>query len=340
MSKQIQWGILGTANIAAKVGQAIQKANNANLVAIASRSVAKAKHWAETYRLPKYYDSYQQLLLDTEIEAVYIPLPPSLHAEWTIRTAEVGKHILCEKPLSADYGQAMDMVDACRANNVQLMDGVMWVHHDRTRLMEQIIQSGDLGELRRVTSAFTFHWDQFPTDNIRVRRELAGGSLGDLGYYCIRAILWAFGDLPEQVWASARYQNEVDFNVSVMMRFSGNRVASFDCGFDTVLRKWFEIAGTSGSIVCDDFTVPPDEQAGFRVRDAGGSSTPYIINNFQQEVEMIRRFSQQVIEMKSSVQGGSTSSQVRTDWTDQAIDTMRVCQAVTDSIHRSAAVDL
>ena len=280
MSKQIQWGILGTANIAAKVGQAIQKANNANLVAIASRSVAKAKHWAETYRLPKYYDSYQQLLLDTEIEAVYIPLPPSLHAEWTIRTAEVGKHILCEKPLSADYGQAMDMVDACRANNVQLMDGVMWVHHDRTRLMEQIIQSGDLGELRRVTSAFTFHWDQFPTDNIRVRRELAGGSLGDLGYYCIRAILWAFGDLPEQVWASARYQNEVDFNVSVMMRFSGNRVASFDCGFDTVLRKWFEIAGTSGSIVCDDFTVPPDEQAGFRVRDAGGSSTPYIINNF------------------------------------------------------------
>ena len=125
-----------------------------------------------------------QLLSDTEIEAVYIPLPPSLHAEWTIRTAEAGKHILCEKPLSANYGQAMDMVDACRANGVQLMDGVMWVHHDRTRLMEQIIQSGDLGELRRVTSAFTFHWDQFPTDNIRVSRELAGGSLGDLLYPC------------------------------------------------------------------------------------------------------------------------------------------------------------
>ena len=106
--------------------------------------------------------------------------PPSLHAEWTIKAAEHGKHVLCEKPLAANTDEAITMADACRQNGVQLMDGVMWVHHERTAAMKQKLMDDTLGRLRRVTAAFTFNWDTIPVGNIRAMKEFAGGSLGDL----------------------------------------------------------------------------------------------------------------------------------------------------------------
>ena len=251
----VGWGILSTANIATKVSRAIHLADNATLVAIASRTAERAKSWAVAHRVNRAYGDYIALLQDPEIDAVYIPLPPSMHAEWTIKAAEHGKHVLCEKPLAADAEEAAAMVAACQKNNVQLMDGVMWVHHERTAAMEKIIKNGALGRLRRVTAAFTFNWDTIPEDNIRAKPELGGGGLGDLGYYCIRAILWAFGALPVRVFADARHANGVDFNLSALLWFEDERIASFDCGFDTVFRKWFEIAGTRGSIVCDDDNI-------------------------------------------------------------------------------------
>ena len=313
----VRWGILSTANIAKKIARAINLSSNAELIAIASRTEERAISWAKNHNVPIAYGSYHELLSDDTIDAVYIPLPPSMHAEWTIRAAEHGKHILCEKPLSTNSEEATNMAETCRKNSVQLMDGVMWVHHDRTELMKEKLDC--LGELRRVTAAFTFNWQTIQINNIRAKPELGGGCLGDLGYYCVRAILWAFEALPTCVYATARYKVGVDYNFSGLLWFEGERIATFDCGFDTGLRRWFEVAGTQGSLVCDDFTIPNSEETA-RFWIHGENNDKYETDFCNQEVKMIERFS-------SIVQ----SKRLEPVWTNAAVDTMRVCDALRAS---------
>ena len=142
----VRWGILSTANIATKVARAIHLAENADLVAVASRTEERAATWGKEHNVSVTYGTYDALLADESLDAIYIPLPPSLHAEWTIKAAEHGKHILCEKPLAANADEAVAMADACRQNGVQLMDGVMWVHHERTAAMKQKLTSDTLGQ--------------------------------------------------------------------------------------------------------------------------------------------------------------------------------------------------
>ena len=166
---------------------------------------------------PIAYGTYDALLSDPSLDAIYIPLPPSMHAEWTINAAKHGKHVLCEKPLSAKSDEATIMADACHQNGVQLMDGVMWVHHERTAMMKEKLAI--LGELRRVTAAFTFNWNTIPTGNIRAKAELGGGSLGDLGYYCARAILWAFEEMPQHGFSLPHVTKSVW--ISILLVYSG-----------------------------------------------------------------------------------------------------------------------
>ncbi|MDE0553430.1 MAG: Gfo/Idh/MocA family oxidoreductase [Candidatus Poribacteria bacterium] len=325
----IRWGILSTANIATKVARAIHLAENADLVAVASRTEGRATTWAKEHNVPTAYGTYDALLADASLDAIYIPLPPSLHAEWTIKAAEHGKHILCEKPLAANADEAVAMADACRQNGVQLMDGVMWVHHQRTAEMKRTLTDGTLGKLRRITTAFTFNWDTIPAGNIRAMKEFAGGSLGDLGYYCIRAILWAFEEMPTQVFATARYKVGVDFNLAGILWFDDERMATLDCGFDTALRKWFEVAGTRASIVCDDFTVPiSEDSARFWVHGPDGNERN-TVEGCIQEVTMIERFSQ-------IVQSGNLEAH----WSDVAVNTMCVCDALLESHRRGEIIRL
>lgn len=322
----VRWGVLSTASIATKVARAINLAQNAELVAVASRTEERAAAWAQKHNVPIAYGTYDALLSDPFLDAIYIPLPPSMHAEWTIRAAEHGKHVLCEKPLSANSDEATLMADACQQNGVQLMDGVMWVHHERTEMMKQ--QLTNLGELRRVTAAFTFNWGTIPTDNIRAKPELAGGSLGDLGYYCVRAILWAFEEMPTRVFATARYKVGVDFNLTGILWFEDDRIATLDCGFDTGLRKWFEVAGTKASLVCDDFTVPTSEESS-RFWIHGSKNEKYETGPCIQEVNMIERFS-----------GIVQSDNLEPEWADVAVNTMRVCDALRESDQRGEIVSL
>ena len=321
-----RWGILSTAGIATKVARAINLSSNAELIAIASRTEDRANEWGQKHNVPITYGTYDELLADPSLDAVYIPLPPSMHAEWTIRAAEHGKHVLCEKPLSVNSDEATMMADACRNNGVQLMDGVMWVHHDRTKMMKQKLK--DLGELRRVTAAFTFNWNTIPTENIRAKPELGGGSLGDLGYYCVRAVLWAYEALPIRVYATARYKVGVDFNFTGILWFEDDRIATLDCGFDTGLRKWFEVAGTRASLVCDDFTVPTSEDSA-RFWIHGENNDKYETDSCIQEVKMIECFSDIV-----------KSNKLENHWVDVAVDTMRVCDALRKSDQSGEVVDL
>ena len=328
--KNVRWGILSTAKIATKVCRAIKLASNAEIVAIASRTEERAENWASEHDVEQAYGSYEQLLEDESIDAIYLPTPPTLHAEWTIKAAECGKHVLCEKPLAANVEESMTMAKACEENGVQLMDGVMWVHHERTPQMRQIIEDGTLGKLRRVTSAFSFNWDAIPYDNIRAKKELAGGSLGDLGYYCVRAILWALGDLPIQVFATARYEVGVDLNFSGLLWFGGDRMASFDSAFDTGSRKWFEVAGTNASLICDDFVIPwKEESARFWIHNSTGKAAEHKVQSAIQEVNMIERFS-----------GIVQTGRLETQFIKDAINTMHVCDALSESSRSNEIVEL
>lgn len=335
----IRWGILGTAKIATKVGRAIQNARGSRLAAVASRDFNRAQAWIteHTAGQPMSADSkvflppdagvaahgtYLELLQNPDVDAVYIPLPPALHCEWTCRAAEHGKHVLCEKPLAMNLAEAQRMADACRQANRQLMDGVMWQHHDRTAAMRRILDAGELGPLRHVTSAFSFNGlADMPEDNIRFQRELGGGVLGDVGWYCVTAVLWAYGVIPERVFATARYERGVDVSLSAILWFSEGRTASFQSAFDAVWRKWFEVAGTKGSLVCDDFVNPWDAaKARFWVHNSQGHGTQHVHADGIQEVQMIEEFCEIV-----------RSGRVEPRWPDISLATQQVCDAIAES---------
>ena len=320
----VRWGIMGTANIAKKVVRAIDLADGAKVTAVASRSKDRAAEWAKAHDVPKCYGSYDALLEDPDIDAVYIPLPPSMHAEWTVKAARAGKHVLCEKPLAPTAADASEMVEACRAAGVQLMDGVMWVHHVRACEIRNRLAAGEIGELRRVASAFTFNWGpEIPTDNIRARHDLGGGALGDLGYYCVRAVLWAFGGVPERVFGTARRANDVDIEFSGLLLYSNDRTASIDCGFTMNGRMWVEVAGSDAAVSVEDFVVPvSEEESVYRIGSRHGQKSAYSVGPCVQEAEMIRTFS-------NIVQSGSIDPQPAID----ALDTVRIC----DALRRSAA---
>ena len=350
-SKVVRWGVLGTARIATKVRQAIDATPGAELLAIASRSQERASEWAREQGAKQSYGNYQALLDDDRVDAIYIPLPPSLHHEWTLKAAECGKHVLCEKPLAMSASQAEEMAAACRQHDRQLMDAVMWVHHPRAAAMKTALTDGTLGTLKRVTSAFSFHmesWLQRPENQLRsdgqrvttlneaiphelrLQRDLGGGALGDLGWYCVRATLWALGGLPERVFATARLYNDVDFNLSGLMWYSDDRLASFDCGYDQVWRKWLEVTGTQGSLVCDDFVNPRDPQRPrYWIHDGGQDSHEYVTETPIQEQCMIEHFTEAV-----------ARGQRNPDWPAIAVDTQRICEALDRSARTSAVVEI
>lgn len=329
-TETVQWGVMGTARIATKVGKAIHQAQGAELAVVASRSAERAAEWAAEHGAHRSYGNYDALLDDDQIHAVYIPLPPSLHLEWVVRAAQRGKHVLCEKPLAMNAAEAEQMAAACREHGVQLMDGVMWLHHPRTAAMQQALCGGKISQLRRVTSAFSFHWDDVPMQDIRMQRELGGGCLGDLGWYCVGATLWAFGGLPRRVYGAARYLNDVDISFSALLWYEDDRMASFDCAFDTSPRKWFEIAGTHGSLVCDDFVNPWNtDKPRFWLHDADGKSTEHVSQPLIQEVCMIEDFCTIV-----------RSGKLDDHWPKTAIATQRVCDALDKSARSGRVVEL
>ena len=330
MPDEIRFGILGTARIAEKVVAAMHGAPSARAAVIGSRDLARAQAWADQRNVERAAGSYQAVLDDPDIDAVYIPLPPSMHAEWTERAAAAGKHVLCEKPLAGNLAEAQRMVDACDKHGVQFMDGVMWLHHPREADMRSVLENGELGDLKHMSSAFTFRWPTIPDDDFRTKREYGGGSLLDLGWYCVGAALWAFGEMPHRVFGSAELRDDTDMHFNGLMWFSGNRTASLNCGFDTVMRRWFEIAGTEKSLVCDDFTRPwKAEKPRFWIHQSDGSADERTSDTPIQETAMAQAFCESVL-----------SGQLRSDWPERALQTQQICAALDKSARIGQPVDL
>jgi predicted dehydrogenase len=289
--KPIRFAILGTAKIARTVGPRIQAVEGAELAGVASRSAVSAAAFAADLNILKTYDSYQAALQDPDIDAVYIPLPPAMHLEWVTKAAESGKHVLCEKPLAMNVAEVEEMTAVCQQHGVVLLDGVMWYHTPRATEIKRIVNSGKLGELRQLNSVFTFCWDEFPLDNVRMQRDLGGGSLMDLGWYCVGVALWLFDALPVRVIARASYHNDVDTRLNGWLEFGDDRVAMVECGFNTVKRRWVEVAGTRQNLVCDDFTRPWNaDKPRFWTHNSDGDATEHLIPHQPQEEHMIQAF--------------------------------------------------
>jgi predicted dehydrogenase len=214
------------------------------------------------------FGSYEELLGSKEVDAVYIPLPTGLRKEWVIRAAEAGKHVLCEKPCAVSLSDLREMTEACRRNGVQFMDGVMFMHSWRLREILELIKRDGIGQVKRVTSAFSFHADEgFYASNIRASSELEPfGCLGDLGWYCIRLALCVAGfESPREV--TGRLISEVTAGKgggggSVPVEFSGEMVfangmtAGFYSSFASANEQWAVITGTKGIIRISDFVLP------------------------------------------------------------------------------------
>jgi xylose dehydrogenase (NAD/NADP) len=326
MGKKLRWGILGVAKINERLLPAFAKAGNADLVGIASRSLERAKDAAKAAGIPKAFGSYEALLDDPEIDAVYNPLPNTLHDEWTRKAAQTGKHVLCEKPLSPTARECEALVAFCHAKKIKLMDGFMWPHHPRTAKIKEFLASGKLGRLERVTGAFTF---QLPMDpaNIRLQAPMAGGALLDVGCYPVYGIRWAFGEEPVRVWAAARFRFGVDVELSATLWFADGRMASFDCGFTQPFRQWLEIVGEKGTLTVPEMWVP--RQTNYAMQYDEGETKQFSVEGHDQIVCMLENFGRYVLEDKAVVPPP-----------DEAIKSAKVMDALLLSAKRERVVDV
>ncbi len=323
---KVRWGILGVAKINNRIMPSFARAENTELIGIASRSLERAREAAQGDNIPRAYGSYEDLLKDPDIDVVYNPLPNSLHAEWTMKAADHGKHILCEKPLAPNADEAQKMVDYCAAKGVHLMDGFMWPHHPRTARLREVLDQGVIGKIRRMTGAFTFKMDPLDETNIRLKPEMGGGSLLDVGCYPVFGIRFVFGIEPVKVFAQARYEFGVDVEMTGQMWFSDGRTASFDCGFTIPVRMGVEIAGTEGSITIPQMWLPP-HAAPFHIHKPGKEVETITVPGEDQIAHMMTNLSR-------AVQTGVPVKQSP----NEGVKTLRVLDALAQSARTGQVV--
>jgi xylose dehydrogenase (NAD/NADP) len=246
----VTWGILSTADINRKVIPGAHASEKAELIAVASRDQRRAEEYAREWEIERAYGSYEALLDDADVEAVYVSLPNTLHCEWSIRALEAGKHVLCEKPLSRHVGDVESAFDAAERNGRILMEAFMYRHNPQTARLRQLVDDGAIGEVRLVRSSFSY--SLYDADNIRLRTDVEGGSLMDVGCYCVSGSRLLAGE-PEQVYGHQFVgPSGTDWVFSGSMRFPGDVLAQFDCGTALPERDELEAIGTDGSLFVDD----------------------------------------------------------------------------------------
>ena len=249
--RKVRWGVLGTADIAR--GQTIPGmllAEHCELYAIAGRKLEKAKLYQEEFGFRKAYGSYDELLADPEVEAVYIPLPNDIHCEWSVKALKAKKHVLCEKPLAVSEAQAREMFQAAEENGVMLMEAFAYLHSPFVKTVKAELDAGMIGEIRYLESAFIT--GRRPDTDIRLRKETYGGALYDLGCYAISMAMWMLGKEPDTVRATAQFSDKkIDLFTSALLLYENEAVANLDCGMllPTGRLDRFHIHGTLGEIV-------------------------------------------------------------------------------------------
>jgi predicted dehydrogenase len=241
-------GILGCANIARQFVRDVAGSLKVSVVAAASRRLESAVEFSKALGIERSFESYEALLADSDIDAVYIPLPNSMHAEWAIKAAEAGKHVLCEKPLALGLKQAKNMFDAARKNKVMLLESFPYEFQPQTGAMLELLHSGEFGEIRSVQACFGFTLSN-PNGNIRLNPELGGGALLDAGSYALSLIRLVMGCAPTGVMADATWADSgVDISAMATLYYADGRRAQLSCAMDAANHRRATIAGSAGTL--------------------------------------------------------------------------------------------
>ena len=249
-SPPVGWGILSTAKINEKLLAGMRAADGARAVAVASRTPDRADAFSREHGIARAHGDYAALLSDPEVEAVYIPLPNSLHIEWTMRALEAGKHVLCEKPLSRHSAEVVAVFDVAQRQDRLLMEAFMYRHHPQTVRVQELVAAGTIGRPRVIRGAFSF-FARNPAD-VRLSPELDGGALMDVGCYCVNAARMLAGE-PERVSAQQTLGGGgVDIAVVATLSFPGDVLAHLDCGLALADRDELEVIGEEGALFLDD----------------------------------------------------------------------------------------
>ena len=244
-------GLLSTADINGAILAGAAASDLVEVVAVASRSAAKADAYAAEHGIATAHGSYDALLADPQVDAVYVSLPNALHVEWSIRALEAGKHVLCEKPMSGDPAQVEAVFDVAERQGLVVMEALMWRHHPQTLRLAALVAEGAVGELRLIRAAFSHPLYDQP-DHVRTRPELAGGSLMDLGCYCVSALRLLAGEPANVAAFRVLGASGVDDRLAATLEFAGDVLGLLDCGFDLVTRSELEVIGSHGSIRAED----------------------------------------------------------------------------------------
>ena len=246
----MKWGIVSTADINRKVIPGAHASEKVELLAVASRDQKRADAYAREWEIPRAYGSYEALLGDPDVEAVYISLPNTMHVEWSIKALEAGKHVLCEKPFTRHPEEVDTAFDAAERTGRLLSEAFMYRHNPQTKKLAELVQGGAIGELRLVRSAFSY--SLYDPENIRLRTDVEGGALMDVGCYCVSGSRLLGGE-PVAVHGEAWYgPSGTDWVFGGLMRFPDDVSATFDCGTALPNRDELEAIGSEGSLFLDD----------------------------------------------------------------------------------------
>jgi predicted dehydrogenase len=268
MNARTRWGVLGVAAIATeKVIPGMRRSERAVVTAIASRDMRKADAAARSLDLPKAYGSYQELLADPEIEAIYNPLPNHLHVPWSIRAAEAGKHVLCEKPIARTAAECRELMAARDRTGVKIGEAFMVATHPQWLRAREIVRSGRIGRLRAISGFFSYY-NTDPGDICNIP-EYGGGGVLDIGCYPIMISRWLFGEEPRNVWAAVERDPamRVDRLASALLEFPSGH-AIFTCSTQLVPWQSVQIFGERGRVEVEiPFNAPPDRPCRIRIDD-------------------------------------------------------------------------
>jgi D-xylose 1-dehydrogenase (NADP+, D-xylono-1,5-lactone-forming) len=335
MTDGLRIGVLGAANIARSFISGVKPSGTVVVAAVASRSADKAAKFASETGVPRFHGSYEALLADPEIDAIYNPLPNSLHAEWSIRACEAGKHVLCEKPLCTSADEARAMFAAARKNRVHLVEGYPYRAQPQTIAALELIHAGAIGPLQLIQSSFGFTLSAGP--NIRGSSELAGGSLMDAGTYPVSLILMAARERPARVSAVAHWQDGVDHALAATLEFKSGLLAQVTSSFSTSVHRFALIAGTQGVIQTQFLNhLPADRPAEFLIKRGVGADKAFEkvetagTNGFRAEAESFERL----------IRGTGTDARWEGPTPEESIGIAATLEAILHSARAARPVNL
>lgn len=336
MTDQVRWGILGNATIARKcVIGAIQKSRNGLVHALATRSPADAAEVVAENNVRNIYDGYDALLADPVVDAVYVPLPNHMHLPWTLKALSAGKHVLCEKPLACNAREAREMAARAKETGLLLMEAFMYRFHPRSRHIKQIVDQGNIGKPCLVRSAFCYHMDDDMLQsgaNARLKSEMGGGALLDVGCYSVSAARWLLNAEPTAVQAQAVYHPAgVDMHLVGTLRFEEEKLAVLEASFISALQQTYTVVGSDGAIdLPHDAFIPWEKDAVYTLRKKDEEvGEEYVIQGADEYQLMVEHFSDAVL------------GRTELDCTpDDSVANMRVLDALAEAAKTRNTVNL